>query len=156
MIRVISFLVALLVSSVATAQVSPSYIHIPTSTTGIAIFTVGIIENDPRITETCIYRIIDVVEEKVACATPDSYIDPPPTVIAWKIAEIPVTLTAVPIGVGNDVSYIAYNIITLPDDRNVITLSDGNLIMSTRIDHTIDAVTPESVAPIIVEVNVAP
>lgn len=152
MIRVIGFLIALLVSSVATAQV----IDIPASTTGVATFTVGIIENDPNITETCIYRITDQGEEKIACVTPDSYIDPPPTVIAWKIAEIPVTLTAVPIGVGNDVSYIAYNIITLPDGRNVITLSDGNLIMSTRIDHIIDAVTPESVAPIIVEVNVAP
>jgi hypothetical protein len=152
MIRVISFLIALLVSSVATAQVSPSYIHIPTSTTGIAIFTVGIIENDPRITETCIFRIIDVVEEKVACATPDSYIDPPPSAIAWKIAEIPVTLTAVPVGVGNDVSYIA---------RNIITLPDGNVVMSDRTNQ-IGVVTSKPVAPTIrpnivvnVEVNVA-
>jgi len=152
MIRVIGFLITLLVSSVATAQVSPSYIHIPTSTTGVAIFTVGIIENDPRITETCIYRIVDVVEEKVACATPDSYIDPPRTAIAWKIAEIPVTLTTVPVGVGNDVSYIA---------RNIITLPDGNVVMSDRTNQ-IGVVTSKPVAPTIrpnivvnVEVNVA-
>jgi|DEB0MinimDraft_6_1074348.scaffolds.fasta_scaffold01748_5 hypothetical protein len=149
MIRVIGFLIALLVSSVATAQV----INIPTSTTGVATFTVGIIENDPRITETCIYRIVDV-QEKVACATPDSYIDPPPTVVAWKIAEIPVTLPTVPVGVGNEVSYIAYNIITVPDGRGVITLPDYNLVASTRTDQ-IGEITPEPVLPTIVEVNVA-
>ena len=107
MIRVIGFLIALLVSSVATAQV-------------VSTFTVGIIENDPNITETCIYRVVDQGEEKVACVTPDSYIDDSPLIFGvWKIAEIPVTLPAV----DNDVSYVAYNIITMPDDSIITTES---------------------------------
>jgi hypothetical protein len=121
MLRILA-IVLLLLPSVSFAQ--QDYYYYPQAVRGDVIFQFAVLV-DPRVIETCVYRVDVQPEQVVSCVTPLEYREilpedvtftllPDKTLSDYRIVEIVATVE-VSVGPGPEQRFVARNIAQYPD-----------------------------------------